>query len=86
MSTIIKESKLTKEIYRLVDSFLTESKNQDGKERSLEQLNRDRHLFVNNMEISIKLNIGMLRQWLNEDRITDKKMVTNEELEQILFM
>jgi hypothetical protein len=25
--------------------------------------------------------IGMLRQWLNEDRITDpKKMVTNEEL------
>jgi hypothetical protein len=27
------------------------------------------------------LRIGMLRQWLNEDRITDpKKMVTNEEL------
>lgn len=26
-------------------------------------------------------NIGMLRQWLNEDRITDpKKMVTNDEL------
>jgi len=25
--------------------------------------------------------IGMMRQWLNEDRITDsKKMVTNEEL------
>jgi hypothetical protein len=26
-------------------------------------------------------NIGFLRQWLNEDRITEpKKMVTNEEL------
>lgn len=29
-----------------------------------------------------KLNIGMLRQWLNEDRITDpNKMVTNEQIE-----
>lgn len=29
--------------------------------------------------------IGMLRQWLNEDRITDpKKMVTNEELTKFL--
>jgi len=30
-------------------------------------------------------NIGMLRQWLNEERITDpKKMVTNKELEVFL--
>ncbi len=30
--------------------------------------------------------IGFLRQWLNEDRITDnKKMVTNEEIEHWLF-
>ena len=30
----------------------------------------------------LKQNIGMLRQWLNEDRITDsKKMVTNEQIE-----
>ena len=29
-----------------------------------------------------KRNIGMLRQWLNEDRITDpKKMVTDKQLE-----
>ena len=28
-----------------------------------------------------ELRIGMLRQWLNEDRVTDpKKMVTNEDL------
>lgn len=32
------------------------------------------------MKTSIR-NIGMLRQWLNEDRITDpEKMVTNEEI------
>lgn len=31
--------------------------------------------------VRIKKNISMLRQWLNEDRITDKKMVTNEEIE-----
>lgn len=30
-------------------------------------------------------NVGMLRQWLNEDRITDpKKMVTNEEIKKWL--
>jgi len=29
-----------------------------------------------------KISVGMLRQWLNEDRITDpKKMVTNEQIE-----
>jgi hypothetical protein len=31
-----------------------------------------------------KLRIGDLRQWLNEDRITDKKFVTNEEIEIML--
>lgn len=32
-------------------------------------------------------NIGMLRQWLNEDRITDpKKMVTNEEIKHWLSL
>lgn len=30
-------------------------------------------------------NTGFLRQWLNEDRITDpKKMVTNEQIENML--
>lgn len=32
-------------------------------------------------------NIGMLRQWLNEDRITDpEKMITNEQIEMMLMM
>lgn len=34
----------------------------------------------------VKSKIGMLRQWLNEDRITDKKMVTNEEIEIMLSL
>lgn len=33
------------------------------------------------MDEILKVRIGMLRQWLNEDRITDsKKLVTNEDL------
>lgn len=36
--------------------------------------------------LELKHNIGLLRQWLNEDRITDtSKMVTNEQLEQWLL-
>ena len=31
-------------------------------------------------EEQIKINLNFMRQWLNEERITDKKMVTSEEL------
>lgn len=37
------------EVYKLMDSFLVEAKDQNGKERTLERLNFDRHLFVENM-------------------------------------
>jgi hypothetical protein len=34
----------------------------------------------------LRKNIGMLRQWLNEDRITDSnKLVTNEDIASWLF-
>ena len=34
----------------------------------------------------LRKNIGMMRQWLNEDRITDpKKLVTNEDIADWLF-
>jgi len=34
----------------------------------------------------IEIRIGMLRQWLNEDRIDDpNKMVTNEQIKRWLF-
>ncbi len=32
------------EIYKIIDSFLVEAKDQDGNERSLERLNEDRHI------------------------------------------
>ena len=35
---------------------------------------------MENIQTNTK-NIGMLRQWLNEDRITEpKKMITNEQI------
>ena len=37
---------LRQKIYSIVDAFLVEAKDQRGVERSLEQLNRDRHLAV----------------------------------------
>lgn len=40
---------IKRELYRLTDSFLVEGKDQNGKERSLERLNQDRHLFVENV-------------------------------------
>lgn len=37
------------ELYRLTDSFLVEATNAKGEHRSLERLNADRHLFVENV-------------------------------------
>jgi hypothetical protein len=55
------------EIYRLMDNFLTESTDQEGKLRSVEQLNKDRHLFVENMEKLLKdYKIHILDQIENE--------------------
>ena len=37
---------------------------------------------VEDMRRKCVVNVGMLRQWLNEDRITDtKRLVTNEDIE-----
>jgi hypothetical protein len=41
---------IKQELYRIVDHFLTEAKNQNGEERSLDRLNADRHLAVENLE------------------------------------
>lgn len=32
------------------------------------------------IEESIRSRVGYMRQWLNEDRVKDGKLVTNEEL------
>lgn len=48
--------KLRENIYREMDSFLVET----DKQRSLAQLNQDRHLFVENMERNIREYIDSL--------------------------
>lgn len=41
--------------------------------------------YVGGIE-DIEQRIGMLRQWLNEDRITDpKRMITNEDIKHWLY-
>lgn len=48
--------------------------------RSLLHKQKEQQQLVTNINL-LKQNIGLLRQWLNEDRITDpNKFVTNEEL------
>lgn len=39
---------------------------------------------VKRMRQHINERIGFLRQWLNEDRITSRKMVTDEEIKLML--
>ena len=41
---------MKEKIYKIVDSFLTEAKDLNGNERSLERLNQDRHLAVEKLE------------------------------------
>lgn len=52
----------------------------------IELLQQERQREREKMIEQININIGMLRQWLNEDRITDnKKMVTNEQIKNWLI-
>lgn len=37
---------IKEKIYQIVDSFLVEAKDQNGNDRSIERLNQDRHLAV----------------------------------------
>jgi len=52
MKNIIEKLGLKEKIYQAMDSFLVESEDTKGKQiiRSVEQLNKDRHLFVKRME------------------------------------
>lgn len=84
---------MKEKIYQIVDSFLTEAKDQNGKGRSPERLNQDRHLAVGEiMEIisnarkesiefekeRIKSKVGILRQYLNEKE--NDYFITDEEI------
>jgi len=62
---------LKHELYKIVDSFLVEAKNQDGMDRSLERLNQDRHLAVEALEKLIAESIsGERSRWI---KYSDKK-------------
>ena len=51
-----------------------------GTELTLEQFQALRALIQSQREELVQ-NVGFLRQWLNEDRITDpNKMITNEDI------
>jgi hypothetical protein len=74
-----------KRLFKIIDKFFTV----DGKEKHLSVFENDLKDFIRSllthqreeMIAQLKQDIGMLRQWLNEDRITDSnRMVTNKEI------
>lgn len=60
---------MKEDIYRIVDSFLTEAKDQNGNERSLERLNSDRHLAVDEFGKLIQKAKERGRQEMKEEII-----------------
>ena len=82
-------SKTKQEIYRIIDSFLAEAKDQNGKERSLEQLNRDRHLaaerfekLINQQKQEIKRDLQSVINMLEGS--TDRQKIANYVREYLL--
>lgn len=72
-----------------MDSFLTEAKDQHGNERSLERLNKDRHLFVKKMEEIIADNILEVREdieWMKDEPIPESEegRIYNQTIQDIL--
>ena len=57
-------------IYRIVDSFLVEAKNQHGEERSIDALNRDRHLAVKNL---MELFRGTIKKCIMDEKLPSDK-------------
>ena len=44
------QKRVEEKLYEIVDSFLVEAKDQNGNDRTLEKLNQDRHLAVENLK------------------------------------
>lgn len=74
----------TKEdLYRIVDVFLVEAKDQNGNDRSVERLNTDRHLAVEALSEVIKKAVEEERATNNETvkvLFSGKKIVRSEHL------
>lgn len=57
---------MKEKLYKIIDSFLVEAKTLDGRERSVERLNQDRHLAVEAIMREIKDAINKVSKG-NED-------------------
>ena len=68
---MINKLEIKLELYKLMDSFLVEAKDQNGNDRSLEQLNQDRHLFVENC---LKLFEQAVTNFMGELPQSEKKL------------
>ena len=73
---------MKEEIYKIIDRFLVEAKDQNGRERSLEQLNRDRHLAAESFEELIKRQKQKTQQDLQSvinmlEGSTDRQKIAN---------
>jgi len=64
------DQKIKLKFYEIVDSFLVEAKNQDGEDRSLKQLNGDRHLCVDNL---VQLFTKIIQEAMIEERKSYKQ-------------
>ena len=58
---------MNKELYEIVDAFLVEAKNQHGEERSVEALNKDRHLAVKGLEKLFKEKLEQQKKDILEE-------------------
>jgi hypothetical protein len=72
----IKSEEIREELYRIVDAFLTEAKDQNGNERSLNRLNEDRHLAVDRLLSIIKEREGKFQK--NIESILSEKDMTDQ--------
>ena len=64
------------EIYRIIDSFLVEAKDQHGNDRSLERLNQDRHLAAEQIENLIhdirKQDRKVIKEWIHKKSLREQ--------------
>jgi hypothetical protein len=58
---------LENKIYQIVDSFLSEAKDQYGNERTLVKLNYDRHLAVEELKELFKKENENIKEEIQED-------------------
>lgn len=66
---------IRKQLYQLTDSFLVEYKDQHGNERSIDRLNQDRHLFVDN---ALQLIKGVCEEAIDQAITATEQRVREE--------